>query len=107
MNRTYTARQSPWRARIAIIVVVFALGVLLAFIARTMGLWGGSLPGGADSNAVTITYSTEPGSGSGWGVVNSPMKVTVTIPWSTGSQDTVLSDVTLQLLDEANQPAIF
>ena len=40
-------------------------------------------------------------------MVNSPMKVDVKVGWSTGSQDTVLESVTLQMLDQANQPAIF
>jgi hypothetical protein len=84
--------------------------VVAAVIAsRLFGLWGGTPVLGPTSapDAVTVTYTTEGGAGTGWGTVNSPMKVDVKVGWSTGSQDTVLSDVTLQLLDQANQPAVF
>jgi hypothetical protein len=88
-----------------IIVMVFALGVAVAVGSRALGLWGGKPSTAGDPNAITISYATEAGDGAGWGTVNSPLVVSVKVPWSTGSQDTVLSDVSVQLLDEAGQPA--
>ena len=106
MSRLYAAPSSSWRARIPyIIVIVFALGVAVAVGSRALGLWGSKPSSASDPNAITISYATEAGDGAGWGTVNSPLIVSIRVPWSTGSQDTVLSDVSVQLLDEAGQPA--
>ncbi len=73
--------------------------------ARALGLWPDDPPG--DPNNITISYSTEGGDGVAKGVVNSPLRITVRIPWSTGSQDTIISGVALQILDENNALARF
>jgi hypothetical protein len=81
--------------------------IALVVGSRLLGLWGGSGLVGAAPGDVTVTYTTEDSSGMASGVVNSPMKVDLKLGWSTGSQDTVVESVTLQMLDDANQPAIF
>ena len=35
-------------------------------------------------------------------MVDSPLKVSVRMPWSTGTQDTIVASVSLQFLDENN-----
>jgi hypothetical protein len=107
MARIYAAPDSPWRARLPyILVVVFLAAVAIIFATRALGVWGGASVL-SDPNAVSVTYTTEAGEGSTQGVVNSPLVVSVKIPWSTGGQDTVLSGVALVLLDEAGNPATF
>jgi hypothetical protein len=67
------------------------------------GIWQSS----AASNEVAVQYVTEGGGTDARGVVNSPLKVQARIPWSTGNRDTILSAVSLDLLDEAGHPARF
>ncbi|MEO8287365.1 MAG: hypothetical protein ABI670_13150 [Chloroflexota bacterium] len=106
MSRIYTAPASRWRARLPFLLVgLFVLLVVAIVASRLLGLWGAETAA-SGSNDITVTYATE-GDAPGSGVVNSPLKVSVTVPWSTGSQDTVLASVALQLLDDAGNPAVF
>jgi hypothetical protein len=104
MSHTQTVRVSSWRARLPLILtIVFLTAAAVIVLTRVLGVW----PGGAfGSNEVAVQYVTE-GGGDARGVVNSPLKVQVRIPWSTGSTDTTLAAVTLELLDEAGNPARF
>jgi len=61
-----------------------------------------------DETQPSIEYVTEAGQGSQQGVVNSPLQITVRISQPASKQDSNVSiNVTLQLLDEAGQPAIY
>ncbi len=105
MSQTKTMRASSWSARLPLILtVVFLVGAALIVLSRVLGVWPGNVFG---SNDVAVQYVTEGGGKDGRGVVNSPLSVQVKIPWSTGSTDTILSAVTLELVDEAGNPALF
>lgn len=67
------------------------------------GFW----PGDPKTNTVTVEYVTEEGNTTNQGVVDSPLRVRIHIPWSTGSQDTIISNVSLQILNDTNIPAQF
>jgi WD40-like Beta Propeller Repeat len=106
MAHVYTPQPSPWRTRLPL-VIVLALAVLifLAVGARALGIWPGAEA--SDPNAITVSYITEAGDNSTQGVVDSPLRIRVRIPWSTGSQDTIISGVALQILDDTNAIARF
>jgi hypothetical protein len=104
MSHTQTVRVSSWRARLPLILtVVFLTAAALIVLTRVLGVWPSGALGGND---VAVQYVTE-GGGDARGVVNSPLKVQVRIPWSTGSTETTLAAVTLELLDETGNPARF
>lgn len=103
---------SARRARLPLIFVLVLLATIamaVAVASRLLGLWGGAPLAAAprDPDAVSVKYVTEGGEGVARGMVNSPLRVVVRVPWSIGSQDTSLSGVTLQMLDEAGNPARF
>lgn len=105
MSQTQTMRASSWRARLPLILtVVFLTVAAVIALSRFLGFWQGGLLGSDD---VAVQYVTEGGGTDARGVVNSPLKVQVRIPWSTGSTDTILSAVTLDLVDGAGNPARF
>jgi hypothetical protein len=105
MAHNYTPTPTPWRTRLPIIIVlVLALLICLVVGARALGLWPGET---GDPDAVTVEFVTETGNTTNEGVVNSPLRVRVRIPWSVGSQDTIISNVALQMLSDTNIPATF
>ena len=107
MAHVYPAKPSPWRTRIPIIlIIVLALLIGLVVAARAFNIWPGTGPS-SDSNAITVTYTSEDEENAAQGVVDSPLTIKVRIPWSTGSQDTIISGVALQFLDDTNAPARF
>jgi hypothetical protein len=77
-----------------VVIVVLGAGLLLK----------GGLPlvGG---HGESVEYTTERGSGATQGTVDSPLKITLRVPWSTGSPDTALAAVAVQLLDASGNPA--
>ena len=102
MSQTETIRASSGRARLPLILtVVFLTATAVIVLSRVFGIW----QGGAGSNDVAVQYVTEGGGTDARGVVNSPLRVQVRIPWSIGSRDTILSAVTLELLDQTGNPA--
>jgi Tol biopolymer transport system component len=56
---------------------------------------------------VTLQFTTERGEGATEGIVNSPMRIAVRMPWSNGSQKGTVSEITARILDEAGKPAQF
>jgi hypothetical protein len=110
MAHIYASPSPPWYKRIALVVVALVLAAILVALAGQLLHWwtflrvGDSGPG---SGEVTVAYTTELGENATQGVVDSPLKVTVRIPWSTGTQDTIVAGVFLQFLDENNSPAVF
>lgn len=105
MAHIYNTQTSPWRTRIPIIaIIVIAVLICLAVGARAIGIWPGD---NADPNAVSVEFVSEGGANSNQGVVNSPLRIRIRIPWSTGSQDTIISSVALQVLNDTNIPARF
>jgi hypothetical protein len=105
MSHTQTMRAPSWRARLPLILtVVFLTAAAVIVLARVLGFWQGGAFGSTD---VGVQYVTDGGGTDARGVVNSPLKVQARIPWSTGSQETILSAVTLELVDEAGNPARF
>lgn len=104
MAHVYSTQTSFWRTRIPIIIgIVVALIIVLVVGARALGIW----PEDQSLNKITVEYITEKGNPANQGVSESPLIVRVRIPWSTGSQDTILSNVSLQILSDTNIPAQF
>lgn len=96
--------QSPGRGKQIPIVIAAVVGLLIGLTAgaRALGIW----PDGG-SDAVSVEYITEAANGATQGVVDSPLTIRVRIPWSTGSADTIISGVAVQMLNETNVPARF
>src|SRR3712207_1229198 len=57
--------------------------------------------------SLQLQYTTEGGAGRNEATINSPLKVTLRIPWSDGSFETALAAVSLELLREDGSPATF
>lgn len=86
--------------RTVTILIVGALVLALAVLAaRTFA------PGLFADNSVAVEYTTESGKGINEGTVNSPLLVTLRLPWSGGTGDSILASVSLILLDEFGRPA--
>lgn len=106
LTRIYPARSAVWRARLpigaALALLVVGAGLLVAsrFVVTPWTV-------GDSQNAVSVLYTTERGEGVVEGIVNSPLRIAVNIPWSNGSQKGTVSSITLQLLDDAGNPAQF
>ncbi|HEX9990186.1 MAG TPA: hypothetical protein VGE45_17140 [Chloroflexia bacterium] len=108
MARIDAAPPSLRRARtplaVAAIILVIAVAALAVFL--LLGKPGGG-PNTAGPNDITIEYATEGGTGAKEGIVNSPLRVSVRIPWSDGSQENAIGSVMVQIVDEAGNPAEF
>ncbi len=106
MTRIYPVRLATWRARLPVVAIALLLlvGATLLVASRFVPLpWAAS-----DSrNAISVQYTTERGEGVAEGVVNSPLRIAVRIPWSDGSQKGTVSSVSLRFLDEAGNKAQF
>jgi hypothetical protein len=100
----YPALQPTRRPRLPVIVAaVTVLAIAAALIVAAVRLTGI----GSGSNDIGLQFTTEQGPNRNEGAVNSPLKVSVSIPWSDGSHDTTVSSVLLELLDEQGNPAKF
>src|SRR5689334_11588634 len=97
----------PWYTRAPLLVgLLIVLGGLLAgaWLAWGNGIVPGPQP---QSRQPVLSYTTETGEQSSQGTVNSPLKVSLRIPWSNGSADTAVASVSFQLLDGQGKPAVF
>ncbi len=105
MTRTHPAWPATWRARLPIVAIALLLvGAVLLVASRFVPMpWAAS----DSQNAISVQYSTERGEGVAEGVVNSPLRIAVRIPWSDGSQKGTVSSVSLQFLDQAGNKAQF
>lgn len=65
------------------------------------------LGSGVDKSKPSISYTTRQGIARSDPIANTPMSVTVRIPWLDGTTNTMLSGVLLKLVDENGQPADF
>jgi hypothetical protein len=103
LARISTAPGATWRTLVPLAAAALAIvGVVLLGLSRFV-----SSPGEDDSGQPSVEYTTESGPGATEGVVNSPVKIAVRIPWSDGSQQGTVAAVTLQLVDEKGQAAMF
>lgn len=59
-----------------------------------------------DQGIMPLEYITEAGRGTNQGIVNSPLTVTVTIPWSDGTGNNIIAGIDLSFLDEEGNPAM-
>lgn len=84
--------------------MLLALFVAALGVGATMLVLSQSRPT-ADPNKLSLQFTTEKGEGVLEGVVNSPLKVAVWIPGQDGSQNSAMAAVTLQIVDEAGNPA--
>jgi hypothetical protein len=103
LSKKYVTPQ-PARRSIPILVGA-ALGVALVaglIIILAVQLSG---QGGSNSGEIALEFATEKGIGAQEGVANSPLKITVRVPWSDGSHDTTISSILFELLDEEGNPA--
>ncbi len=111
MTRIVTADKAAWYTRAPIIV-----GAPLLVATLLVGGWllvrGAVFPGSAFSifsrgRQETVEYTTEHRERSTEGSVDSPLRVTLRVPWSTGSADTALAAVAIEVLDSQGNPAKF
>jgi hypothetical protein len=92
---------SPARVPILIGIVLVAsisIGLLAAY------LWGQFAPAGSATRGIEYTTEGEAGPD---GVVNSPLQITVRLPWRESDPNSVIASVSLQMLNEAGEPARF
>lgn len=88
--------------------VLLAAAILSCLVAATIYAWKTWGPGqGPTAPPPMLVYTTELGKGATEGTVDSTLSITFNMPKPAGPVETNLSAVTLQLLDEAGQPAIF
>jgi hypothetical protein len=57
-----------------------------------------------DTSEVTLEYATEQGQGAKQGTVNSPLRITLRVPYN-GIEDNMINSASVQLFDEAGNPA--
>ena len=101
--RTSTETSADWKARVLLIASALILLVSVAIVS-----WRAfAASQGGDNGGITVEYTTEPGVERGVGIVDAPLQVAVRVPWSDGRQETIISNMTLRLLDENGQPATF
>lgn len=79
------------------------LAVVVAFLLVSQGT-GTSNNGG--NGQITLEYSTELGQAATRGTVNSPLRITLRLPY-TGIEEATVNTATVQLVDEAGNPAEF
>jgi hypothetical protein len=110
MSHIYASPSPPWYKRLPLVAVALVLAALLVALTGQLLNWWAILPTGGSAGAsgnVSVSYATESGENATQGTVDSPLKVTVNIPWSKGTQDTIVAGVFLRILDENNNPAVF
>jgi hypothetical protein len=92
---------------IGAVLLVIAAGVITFFLV-SQGPPAGSVDDGtgAGSGAVTLEYATEQGQGATRGVVNSPLRITLRVPYK-GIEDDMINTASVQLFDEAGKPAVY
>src|SRR5438270_498845 len=56
---------------------------------------------------LSVQYTTESGPGANQGAVNSPLRITVRVPWHNESPESNIAAIRLQLVDEKGNPAQF
>jgi hypothetical protein len=59
---------------------------------------------GSEGGQVTLEFTTEQGKGSRLGTVNSPLRITLRVPYN-GIEDSMISTAGVQLFDETGKPA--
>lgn len=86
--------------------------IILTVISVTVAgatLLGRMQPGGSGEALpeVSVEYITEDGRGASEALADSPLRISVRLPWQTGARETLLSLLTVEMLDENGNPARF
>src|SRR5690242_9997245 len=99
-----SALMSLKRTRPFLLIIVGMSAAVVALLAiLALSLWQPWA-----SKGVSLSYSTEEGSAAQGGIVDSPLKVTLYLPSSTGgTYENALSLATLELLDDSGNHAEF
>ncbi len=104
MTRIYPAQNAAGRSRLLFVAGALAL---LAAVLIAVALFLFPQAAQKTPDDIFVTYTTERGEAATEGVVNSPLRVALHVPWSDGSQKATVAEVTLQLLDSSGKPAYF
>jgi hypothetical protein len=90
---------------IGAVLVVLAAAIATFQIVSQSRYGPGAGPGtGTESSEVTLEYATEQGQGAKRGTVNSPLRITLRVPYN-GIEDSMINTASVQLVDEAGKPA--
>lgn len=88
---------------IGAVLLVIAAGVI-TFLLVSQSRGGNASGNGSESGEVTLEYATEQGQGSRQGTVNSPLRITLRVPYK-GIEDSTINTANVQLFDESGNPA--
>ncbi len=104
MVRPPSLPDKPFRVLMPIsaALLVIIVGALIFTLVAPKA--GSSAQGG--SGPMSLDYTTEQGQGATIGTVNSPLRITLRVPYN-GIEDSAVNTATVQLLDADGQPADF
>jgi hypothetical protein len=100
------SNSTPFFDRTLSKTTVAAVLVVTSLLAVAVFLLTGGVGSKEDKNKASVQYIAGKGAGD-TGVADAPLTIKVRIPWLDGTPGNMLSNVTLQLLDESGQPAEF
>ncbi|MDQ5826156.1 MAG: hypothetical protein M3441_18340 [Chloroflexota bacterium] len=98
-----SSSNSPMRVLLPIgaVLLVIAAGIVTFMLVSQAPGGNGA---GTETEEVTLEYATEQGQGAKQGTVNSPLRITLRVPYS-GIEDSMINTASVQLFDEAGNPA--
>jgi hypothetical protein len=82
-------------------LIVIAAGIFTFMLVSQPAGGNGST---SNTGQVTLEYATEQGQGAKQGTVNSPLRITLRVPYN-GIEDSMIGSATVELFDEAGKPA--